>query len=149
MNDAQSLFETANRISAVADSEEELRTAAGLMRQAAELGHGAAAGAYANMLMAGSGVSQSTQLAIRYWSCAALEHADADSAFRVGLVCRDGALGAIDPAGALAWFMIARDLGSDIVMPDIDDIQFELDETTRTDAFERYDHLRASSAQLR
>ena len=45
--------------------------------------------------------------------------------------------------------MIARDLGSDIVMPDIDDIQFELDETTRTDAFERYDHLRASSAQLR
>jgi hypothetical protein len=88
-------------------------------------------------------------MAYRYWSQGALDGGDADSAFRLGLACRDGGSHLPDLAGALAWFMLARDLGSDVVMPDIDDVQFEMDEATRADAFLRYDHLRANCEQLR
>tara|TARA_X000000950_G_scaffold203679_1_gene245081 strand:+ start:69057 stop:69440 length:384 start_codon:yes stop_codon:yes gene_type:complete len=89
MSDANALFETAIRIAAVADCDDECRTAAGLMQQAAELGHGAAAGAYGNMLMNGFGGKFDPDQAFHYWSQAALEGADADSAFRLGMVCRD------------------------------------------------------------
>lgn len=149
MTEAHSLYETASRIALAADCKEELQTAAGLMRQAADLGHGAAAGAFGNMLMAGRGVEQNTDLAYRYWSDAVLEGSDSDSAIRLGLACRDGGAHLPDLAGALAWFMIARDLGSYVVLPDIDDVQFELDEATRSDAFMRYAHIRANCDKLR
>lgn len=149
MSDANALFETAIRIAAVADCDDECRTAAGLMQQAAELGHGAAAGAYGNMLMNGFGGKFDPDQAFHYWSQAALEGADADSAFRLGMVCRDGRVLEQDLASALAWFLVARDLGSVIVLPDIDDVQFELDEAACTEAYRRYDELRASSERLR
>ena len=149
MNDAQALFETARRIAAVAESEEELATAAGLMRQAAELGHGPAAGAFGIMVMSGQGLNADPDLALRYWTQAALDGADADSAFRLGMACRDGLVCPQDLAGALAWFLLARDLGHDVVLPDIDSIQYEMDEPTRAEAFSLYDHLRENSGHLR
>ncbi|MAK60131.1 MAG: hypothetical protein CMK09_04055 [Ponticaulis sp.] len=149
MNEAQALFETARRIAAVAESEEELTTAAGLMRQSAELGHGAAAGAFGTMVMRGQGVASDPELALRYWTQAALDGADADSAFRLGMACRDGLICTQDLAAALAWFLLARDLLHDVVLPDIDSLQYEMDEATRAEAYSLYDHLRENSEHLR
>ena len=149
MNEAQALFETASRIAAVAESDEELRTAAGLMRQAAELGHSGASGAFANMSMGGLGTERDPELAVRYWTQAALLGADADSAFRLGMACWDGLVCERDLSGALAWFLLARDLGHDVVMPDIDAVQFEVDDVTRAEAHSIYDHLRENFGMLR
>lgn len=149
MTEAHSLFETALRISAVADSEEERQTAAGLMKQAADLGHGRAAGDYGNMLMAGRGVFHDAGLAYRYWSLGALEYGEAECAFKLGLACRDGGDFAPDLAGALAWFMLARDLGMDLAALDVDAIAYEINEDLRAEAFRRYDRLRSNCTILR
>lgn len=149
MSDAISLYETASRIAAVADTQEELQTAAGLMKQAAELGYARAMNAYGNMLMAGQGVSPDSLEAWRFWSTAALDHGEAESAFKLGLACRDGDIQDMDLAGALAWFMLARDLGLDLAALDVDDVAFEISEDDREDAFMRYDRLRANCVILR
>ena len=149
MSDANALYETARRIASVAESHEEACTASGLMHQAAELGHGPAAGAYANMLMSGFGCGQDIEKAIHYWTLAALDGADADSAFRLGLICRDGQIAHEDMPLALAWFLIARDLGCDVVLPDIDEVQYQMNEGEAADAYLRYDELRASCEALR
>lgn len=149
MTEAQSLYETASRIAAVADSEEELQTAAGLMKQAAELGHGGAANLFGNMLMAGQGVFPDEGLAFRYWSLGALEHGQSECAFKLGLACRDGGNLRPDPAGALAWFMLARDLGLDLALLDMDDVAYSITEPDRLEAFIRYDRLRANCVTLR
>ena len=149
MSEANVLFETANRIAAVADSSEELQTAAGLMKQAADLGHGGAADGYGNMLMSGRGVLPDAGLAYRYWSLAALEFGEPDSAFKLGVSCQNGGEFAPDLAGALAWFMLARDLGMDLAALDVDAVAFEIDDAGRSDAFRRYDRLRANCVSLR
>ena len=149
MNEALALYETARRIASVAESDEEFTTAAGLMRQSAELGHGPAAGEFGTMVMRGLGVEADSGLALRYWTQAALDGSDADSAFRLGTACRDGLVCPQDLAGALAWFLLARDLGHDVVLPDIDSVQYELDDATRAEAYSLYDHLRQNSEHLR
>lgn len=149
MSDAYTLYETACRIAAVADSPEELKTAAGLMRQSADLGYGRAMNAFGNMLMAGQGVLPDVYEAYRFWSTAALDHGEAESAFKLGIACRDGIEDEPDLAGALAWFMLARDLGLDLAALDVDDVAYEIDEDERADAFERYDQLRANCVILR
>lgn len=149
MSDAYTLYETASRIAAVADCPEEFQTAAGLMRQSADLGYGRAMNAYGNMLMSGIGVLQDTFEAYRFWSTAALDHGEAESAFKLGVACRDALEGDSDLAGALAWFMLARDLGLDLAALDVDDVAFEVSEEERIDAFDRYDRLRANCVILR
>ncbi len=149
MSDAYALFETASRIAAVADTPEEFQTAAGLMKQSADLGHPRAMSAYGNMLMAGSGVFPDLMEALRYWSDAALDFGDSECAFKLGMVCRDGVEGETDPPSALAWFMLARDLGLDLAALDVDDVAFEISDEERAQAFERYDSLRANCVTLR
>lgn len=149
MSDAYSLYDTASRIAAVADTPEELQTAAGLMRQSAELGYGRAMNCYGNMLISGKGVEPDTYQAYRLWSEAALDHGEGECAFKLGLVCRDGVDGEADNAGALAWFMLARDLGLDFAALDVDDVAYEVSEQERLDAFARYDRLRENCVMLR
>lgn len=149
MSDAYSLYETASRIAAVADSKEEFQAAAGLMRQAAELGYGRAMNAWGTMLMAGRGVGRDPQEAFRQWSMAALEFGEGDCAFKLGLASRDGGDHGSDRAGALAWFMLARDLGLDLAALDVDDVAYEMIDSERVDAFARYDRLRENCVLLR
>ncbi len=149
MSDAFSLYETASRIAAVAESEEELQTAAGLMRQASEMGYSRAMSAFGNMLMAGQGVYQDSQEAFRQWSMAALEYGEGECAFKLGLACRDGGDHGTDRPGALAWFMLARDLGLDLAALDVDDVAFEMTDSERVEAFDRYDRLRQNCVLLR
>ena len=44
---------------------------------------------------------------------------------------------------------IARDLGCDVVLPDIDEVQYQMNEGEAADAYLRYDELRASCEALR
>ena len=99
--------------------------------------------------MSGIGVLQDTFEAYRFWSTAALDHGEAESAFKLGVACRDALEGDSDLAGALAWFMLARDLGLDLAALDVDDVAFEVSEEERIDAFDRYDRLRANCVILR
>lgn len=149
MSDAFSLYETASRIAAVADTPEELQTAAGLMKQSAELGYSQAMNAYGTMLMAGEGVASDPSEAYRHWSMAALDYGESECAFKLGLACRDGLHHGSDRAGALAWFMLARDLGLDLAALDVDDVAFEMTDSERVDAFARYDRLRENCVLLR
>lgn len=149
MSDAYSLYETASRIAAVADTPEELQTAVGLMKQSADLGHPRAMSVYGNMAMAGRGMFPDTMEAMRYWSDAALEYGDGECAFKLGMLCRDGIEGETDLAASLAWFMLARDLGLELASLDVDDVAFEICEEEREEAFEHYDSLRANCVTLK
>lgn len=149
MDEARALFETANRIAAVAESDDELQTAAGLMQQAAELGFSRAFGAYGNMLASGRGVKKDVLKAFQFWTDSALDFGDAESAFKIGMVYRDGVHYSEDPAAALAWFMLARDLGLDLANLDVDEVAYNVSEIERAAAFERYDRLKANCVTLR
>jgi TPR repeat protein len=149
MSDAFSLYETASRIAAVADAPEEFQAAATLMRQAAELGYSRAMNAWGTMLMGGRGVERDPQEAFRQWSMAALDYGESECAFKLGLACRDGGDHGSDRAGAMAWFMLARDLGLDLAALDVDDVTFEMIDSERIDGFARYDRLRENCVLLR
>ncbi len=96
------------------------------------------------MAMLGEGGTQDFKAAYQYWTDGALEASDDRCAFNLGIASAGGHGAPPDFVGALAWFKLAKALGSSSADAEMTKIERVMNDQEQADAHDRYCHIRAN-----